>query len=95
MDNPEVHSTDATPTIMGGEALCPIAAKSGRTAGRSIDFKRHGPNAASLLEDIADDDLRLFAQIEFAAALAGLPASHETSMKRRPPPMQGPPLTYR
>jgi len=57
--------------------------------------KRLGPNAATLLEDIADDDLRLFAQIEFAAALAGLPASHETSMKRRPPPMQGTPLTYR
>ena len=50
--------------------------------------KRLGPNAATLLDDISDDDLRLFAQIEFAAALAGLPASHETSMKRRPPPMQ-------
>jgi hypothetical protein len=57
--------------------------------------KRLGPNAATLLDDISDDDLRLFAQIEFAAALAGLPASHETSMKRRPPPMQGNPLTYR
>ncbi len=50
--------------------------------------KRLGPNAATLLEDIADDDLRLFAQIEFAAALGSLPALPETSMKqRRPPPM--------
>jgi hypothetical protein len=57
--------------------------------------KRLGPTAATLLDAISDDDLRLFAQIEFAAALAGLPASHETSRKRRPPPMQGPPLTYR
>lgn len=57
--------------------------------------KRLGPNAATLLDDISDDDLRLFAQIEFAAALAGLPALHETSMKqRRPPPMQDTPLTY-
>jgi hypothetical protein len=55
--------------------------------------KRLGPNAATLLDDISDDDIRLFAQIEFAAALAGLPASHETSMKqRRPPPMQGTPM---
>jgi len=52
-----------------------------------------GQNAATLLEDIADDDLRLFAQIEFAAALANLPALPETSMKqRRPPPMQGTPM---
>ena len=50
--------------------------------------KRLGPNAATLLDDISDDDLRLFAQIEFAAALAALPAWHETSMKqRRRPPM--------
>jgi hypothetical protein len=55
--------------------------------------KRLGPNAATLLDEISDDDLRLFAQIEFAAALAGLPASHETSMKqRRPSPMQGTPM---
>jgi hypothetical protein len=55
--------------------------------------KRLGWDAVTLLDRIPDPDLRLFAQIEFAAALAGLPASHETSMKqRRPPPMQGTPL---
>ena len=55
--------------------------------------KRLGPDAATLLDRIPDDDLRLFAQIELAAALANLPASRETSMKqRRRPPMQGTPM---
>jgi hypothetical protein len=35
--------------------------------------KRLGRDAAVYLDRIPDDDLRLFAQIEFAAALAGLP----------------------
>jgi len=52
--------------------------------------KRLGSEATTLLERIPDDDLRLFAQIELAAAIADLPASHETSMKQRhSPPMQG------
>ena len=51
--------------------------------------KRLGPDAVTLLERIPDPEIRLFAQIEFAAALAGLPAARETSMKqRRRPPMQ-------
>ncbi len=51
--------------------------------------KRLGPDAVTLLERIPDAEIRLFAQIEFAAALAGLPAARETSMKqRRRPPMQ-------
>jgi hypothetical protein len=43
---------------------------------RSIIYaagKRLGPDAAIYLDRIPDPDLRLFAQIEFAAALAGLP----------------------
>jgi hypothetical protein len=32
------HSTDARPTIMGGEALCPIAGEVRTDGGRSIDF---------------------------------------------------------
>jgi len=35
--------------------------------------KRLGPEAAAFLDRIPDEDLRLFAQIELAAALAGLP----------------------
>jgi hypothetical protein len=55
--------------------------------------KRLGPDAKILLERIPDDDLRLFAQIELAAALAGLPQLPETQRKqRRPPPMQGTPM---
>jgi len=58
--------------------------------------KRLGPDAAALLGRIPDADLRLFAQIELAAALAGLPALPETSMKqRRRPPMQGTPMRAR
>jgi hypothetical protein len=50
--------------------------------------KRLGPDAAKLLERIDDSDLHLFAQIALAAALAGVPALPESSMKqRRPPPM--------
>lgn len=52
--------------------------------------KRLGPDANKLLERIDDSDLHLFAQIALAAALAGLPALPESSMRqRRPPPMQG------
>jgi hypothetical protein len=55
--------------------------------------KNLGPNAATLLDRIRDLDLRLFAQIELAAALIGLPAFPETSMKqRRRPPMEGTPM---
>lgn len=48
--------------------------------------KRIGLEAATLLKSIPDPDLRLLAQIELAAALAGLPAYAETSMKQRRPP---------
>ena len=55
--------------------------------------KRLGPEAEILLDRIPDDDLRLFAQIEFAAALAGLPELPETRRTYRPPPpMQGTPM---
>jgi hypothetical protein len=51
--------------------------------------KRIGPEANILLDRIPDEDLRLFAQIEFAAALAGLPELPEIRRKqRRPSPMQ-------
>ena len=45
-----------------------------------------GPEAGILLDRIPDDDLRLFAQIELAAALAGLPELPETWEQRREPP---------
>jgi hypothetical protein len=48
--------------------------------------KRLGPEAGILLDRIPDDDLRLFAQIELAAALAGLPELPETWEQRREPP---------
>ena len=48
--------------------------------------KRLGPEAGILLDRIPDDDLRLFAQIELAAALAGLPELSETWEQRREPP---------
>ena len=52
--------------------------------------RRMGSDAATLLERIPDDDLRLFAAIELAAALAGVPAAPITSMKRpHPPDSQG------
>jgi hypothetical protein len=58
--------------------------------------KRLGPGAEILLESVPDIDLRLFAQMELAAALAGLPQLPETQRKqRRPPPMQGTPMRAR
>ena len=45
--------------------------------------RRLGSDSARLLEQIPDNDLRLFASIELAAALAGLPAPQTLSMKRR------------
>jgi hypothetical protein len=51
--------------------------------------KHLGSEAARLLEQIPDDDLRLFAAIELAAALAGVPESSITQMKQPNPP--GPP----
>jgi hypothetical protein len=48
---------------------------------------RHlGSEAAKLLEQIPDDDLRLFAAIELAAALSGVPQSSITHMKQPNPP---------
>jgi hypothetical protein len=47
---------------------------------------RLGTEAAELLEQAPDNDLRLFAVIEFAAALAGVPASSITSMNDPRPP---------
>jgi len=48
--------------------------------------KRLGPEAAKLLEQIPDDDLRLFATIELAAALAGAPGASIRQMKQPRPP---------
>jgi hypothetical protein len=49
--------------------------------------KRLGADASTLLDQVPDPDLRLFAQIELSAALAGLPAWHETSIKQRNSPL--------
>ncbi len=57
-----------------------------RTIFRSAG-KRLSPSAATLFERIPDPDLRLFAQIELAAALAGLPESSIT--QRRNPNLPG------
>ena len=55
--------------------------------------KRLGREAATLLDRIPDEDLGLFAEIELAAALAGVPEFSETwSTWRPPPPMQGTPM---
>jgi hypothetical protein len=48
--------------------------------------KRLGPEATLLLDRIPDEDLRLFARIELAAALAGLPEFSEIQRKQRRPP---------
>lgn len=48
--------------------------------------KRLGPEALKLLDQVPDDDLRLFASIELAAALAGVPASSITRRKQPNPP---------
>jgi hypothetical protein len=48
-----------------------------------------GSGAAKLLERVPDDDLRLFATIELAAALARVPASSITQMKQ-PHPVNSP-----
>jgi hypothetical protein len=48
--------------------------------------KRMGPEASLLLDRIPDDDVRLFARIELAAALAGLPEFPEIWRKQRRPP---------
>ena len=44
--------------------------------------KQLGAEGAKLLEQIPDEDLRLFATIELAAALAGVPAASITQMKK-------------
>jgi hypothetical protein len=44
--------------------------------------KRLGPEAVKLLDQVPDDDLRLFASIELAAALADAPASSITTRKQ-------------
>ncbi len=43
--------------------------------------RRLGPEAIKLLERIPDDDIRLFANIELAAGLAGVPGASITRMK--------------
>jgi hypothetical protein len=48
--------------------------------------KRLGSEAEILLNRIPDDDLRLFAQIELAAALAGLPELPQTQRTQRGEP---------
>jgi hypothetical protein len=55
--------------------------------------KRLGLEAGPLLDRVPDEDLRLFAEIEFAAALERLPEFLETkSTWRPPPPMQVTPM---
>ncbi len=51
--------------------------------------QRLGVDAANLLEQIPDDDLRLFASIELAAALAGVPRPRIIQMKQPNPPHSG------
>jgi hypothetical protein len=54
---------------------------------RNILFKagRHqGPSAEKYLDRIPDPDLRLFAQIELCASLAGLPQTGETTIYPKP-----------
>jgi hypothetical protein len=51
--------------------------------------QRLGVDAASLLERIPDDDLRLFASIELAAALAGVPGPRAIQMKQPNPANSG------
>lgn len=46
--------------------------------------KRLGRDASVYLEQVPDDDLRLFAQIELAAALAGLPQFRDIQREYRP-----------
>jgi hypothetical protein len=48
--------------------------------------KRMGPEANLLLDRVPDEDLRLFARIELAAALAGLPELPEIQRTQRRPP---------
>ena len=48
--------------------------------------QRLGVDAANLLEQIPDDDLRLFASIELAAAMAGVPGPRIIQMKQPNPP---------
>ena len=48
--------------------------------------KRIGPEANQLLDRIPEEDLRLFARIELAAALAGLPEFPEMQHRQRRPP---------
>lgn len=58
--------------------------------------KRLGSDAAKYLNRVPDDDLRLFARIELAAALAGLPEMPGVQMTHRPRQhrarMQGEPM---
>jgi hypothetical protein len=51
--------------------------------------QRLGADAANLLEQVPDDDLRLFASIELAAALAGVPGPRVIQMKQPNPPHSG------
>jgi hypothetical protein len=51
--------------------------------------KRLGPEAVKMLERVPDDDLRLFAMIELAAALGGAPGASITRMKRPRPNAHG------
>ncbi len=51
--------------------------------------QRLGTDAAKLLEQIPDDDIRLFASIELAAALAGVPGPGTIQMKQARPAAGG------
>lgn len=51
--------------------------------------KRLGEDAASYVGQIPDADLRLFARIELAAALAGLPELRRRQRVFRPSPVSG------
>ena len=52
--------------------------------------RRAGSEAAKLLERVPDDDLRLFATIELAAAQAGAPAASSIIQMKQPHPMNQP-----
>lgn len=47
--------------------------------------KRLGRDAAKFLDQVPDDDLRLFATIELAAALVSVPGGSITQMKQTSP----------
>jgi hypothetical protein len=86
----EAYREDAAPESPNGapKAMWPSTSRF-----RSILYsagRRVGRDAAVYLDRIPDGDLRLFAQIELAAALAGLPELGGTQAIFRPPARRAP-----